>query len=363
MTTETRPRKSVVRKRTWLLLALGGVILAAVVWSALGGPGLDTGPKLAPPPIPDPNGYDDVLAAGRFIEKTDTSSPKVDLAKLDEAALGTLVQGNREALVRAREGLGRPFQVPVIYDLDHMINVLMKDLGSIRAGLARGLIAEGRLAELQGRVDDAARSYGDLIRLGDATSHHVPMIIYQVSLAVQTMGLGRVRDLRAKLSPEQCRGFISLLEEIDRNRERSGEVTLRESQFLTEDTRRMGFLATISMRVSGMQARQLAQVTASVESTEARQNAARRLLLTDLALRVYREEHGEDAPDLGALVPSILKSIPLDPYSEKPLLFRKHGKDGEVYSVGPDRDDDKLTLKLIRRHRETDNGDFTIDSF
>ncbi len=365
MTTEAGPASSVTGKRTWLLLVLGGLVLGVVVWSALGGPGLGTGPrlKLEQPRIPDPNGYDDVLEAGRLIEKTDTSAPRLDLNKLNEGALGELVEGNREAIARAREGLDRPFQVPVVYDANHMVHVLWKDVSSIRAGLVRGLIAEGRLADLQGRVDDAARSYGDLVRLGDAMSHNVPLFIYQWSVVDQTMGLGRLRDLRAKLSPDQCRRFIGFLDEIDRNRERASDVTLRESRFMTFNSNKMGLLGRISMRVSGAQRREVTRIASSLEVSENQQNAARRVLLTDLALRVYRQEHGEDPPDLGALVPSILKSVPLDPYSEKPLLYLKHGKDGEAYSVGPDRKDDKLTPKLPQRHVETDNGDFSVESF
>ncbi len=126
MTTEAGPVSSVTGKRTWLLLALGGVVFGVVIWSALGGPGLDKGPKLEPPRIPGPNGYDDVLEAGRAIEKTGTSVPRLDLAKLDEAALAPLVQVNRGAIARAREGLDRPFQVPVVYDVNHMVHVLVE---------------------------------------------------------------------------------------------------------------------------------------------------------------------------------------------------------------------------------------------
>ena len=308
--------------------------------------------ELEQPRIPGPNGYDDVLQAGRAIEKTATGSPRVSLAKLDEAALGELVEGNREAIARAREGLDRPFQVPVVYDVNHMFQVLWKDVSSIRNGLVRGLIAEGRLADIQGRVNDAVRSYGDLVRLGDAMSHNVPLFTYQLSVVDQTMGLGRLRDLRAKLSPDQCRRLIGFLEEIDRNRERASDVTLRESQFMTFNNNKMGFLGRISIKVSGSQGGRLARIASGLESSENRQNAARRVLLTDLALRVYRQQHRDDPPDLGALVPSILKSVPIDPYSEKPLLYLKHGNTGEAYSVGPDRDDDKLMPKLPGRHQD-----------
>ena len=189
------------------------------------------------------------------------------------------------------------------------------------------------------------------------------MIAYLMSVAVQSTGLHNLRDIRGKLSADQCRGIVDRLLEIDRNGERADDVRACETQFMNANLRKMGLLATISMRVSGVHQKGLAQVASSLEMAEKRLNTTRRLLLTDLAIRVYRQEHGEDPPDLSALVPRILKSVPIDPYSEKPLLYQKSGKDGVVYSVGPDRDDDKLTKPLPLKHVDTTDGDFTIDSF
>ena len=355
------PRRT--RKRTWVLLGIGGVILCAVVWSAIGGPGLDKSPLPQSPAIPDPNGYDDVLEAGRTIEQAKNLAFRLDLAKADATVLGPIVAANREAIARARKGLDKPFQVPVVYHIDYIVGVLLRDVSSIRGGLVRGLTAEGRLAVLQGRIDDAIACYSDQIRLSEAMSHNVPMMAYLVSIAVESTGLYNLRDLRDKLSPDQCRRVIRLLEEIDGKRERTADIAKSETQFMNANVRRMGFLASISMKVSGVQAKQIAQNTSILDSAERRQNAAQRLLLTHLALRIFRLEHGEAPPDLDALVPSILKSVPIDPYSDKPLLYLKQGKEGVVYSVGPDRDDDRLTKPLPARHVDTTDGDYTIDSF
>jgi hypothetical protein len=247
--------------------------------------------------------------------------------------------------------------------MDYIMTVLVRDVGSIRGGLARGLSAEGRLAALQGRIDDAVRSDVDLIRLGQALGRRVPMIAYMMSIAVESIGLHHLRDIRDKLNQDQCRRVIFILEAGDGNRVRAAEVATCETQFMNANVRKMGFLPRISMKVTGVQAKQVAEATSILDSTEKRQNAARRLLLTDLAIRVYRQEHGSDPPDLNALVPSILKSVPIDPYSDRPLQYRKRGKDGVAYSFGPDRDDDMLSKPLPVKHVDTTDGDFTIDSF
>ena len=64
-------------------------------WSGARSAGLGAaeGPLPEPPPIPVPNGYDDVLEAGRAIEKSGLVGPKLDLAKADAKELGPVVQG------------------------------------------------------------------------------------------------------------------------------------------------------------------------------------------------------------------------------------------------------------------------------
>ncbi len=140
-------------------------------------------------------------------------------------------------------------------------------------------------------------------------------------------------------------------------------MAARESQFITANLRKMGFLARISMTISGMHRKNLAQVANSTESVAKRRDVALRLLLASLAVQVYNQQHGEPPPDLNALVPTILKSVPVDPYNDRPLRYQIRGKDGVVYSFGPDRDDDMMMKRLAERHLETDDGDYTIDSF
>ncbi len=351
------------RKRTWVLLSLGAVVLIALVWSGIAGLGSGGLPLPEPPPIPASNGYDDVLEAGRTIEKSGLVGPKLDLAKADTKELGPIVQETREAIAQARKGLEKSFQVPVIYNLNEMMKLTMRDLGSIRGGLVRAMVAQGRLAELEGRNEEAAGCYSDLIRLSEAMSHRVPMIAFQISEAIEMHGLFHLRDMRDKLSPEECRKLIDLLVEIDRKTEPADDAILYETAFMNANAKRMGVFSSIMLKVTGVQAKTAAQVTQMLTASERRHAAARRVLLTDLAVRLYRAEHGEAPSDLNALVPSILKSVPIDPYTNRPLRYQKRGKDGVVYSVGPDRDDDNLATPLGKRHLDTSDGDFTIDSF
>ena len=65
------------------------------------------------------------------------------------------------------------------------------------------------------------------------------------------------------------------------------------------------------------------------------------LLLTMLALRAYRLDHGAGPPTLSALVPRYLPAVPADPFAlSGPLRFKRVGAKSLLYSVGPDGKDD-----------------------
>ncbi len=70
-----------------------------------------------------------------------------------------------------------------------------------------------------------------------------------------------------------------------------------------------------------------AELASSVARTFAWHNARNRLLRTGLALRAYWLEHGEVLPpNLEMLVPEYLPTVPLDPFSEKPICYDREQK-------------------------------------
>ena len=94
-------------------------------------------------------------------------------------------------------------------------------------------------------------------------------------LAVGSTGLHNLRDFATSLSPEECRRVIGLLEEVDRNHEPATEVAARETQFMDANLRKMGVFASITMRISGILATNVAQVESTLESSVKRQSTAR----------------------------------------------------------------------------------------
>jgi hypothetical protein len=69
--------------------------------------------------------------------------------------------------------------------------------------------------------------------------------------------------------------------------------------------------------------------------------AARRVTVAALAVERYRRAHTSAAPEsLGGLVPAFLSAVPEDPFSMKPLVYRRDADGYVLYSVDANRKDD-----------------------
>jgi hypothetical protein len=68
---------------------------------------------------------------------------------------------------------------------------------------------------------------------------------------------------------------------------------------------------------------------------------AKRTVIAAIALKRYQLKHGNYPPDLNALVPEFLPSVPWDPVDGQPLRYRLNA-DGtfQLYSIGPNAQDD-----------------------
>lgn len=73
--------------------------------------------------------------------------------------------------------------------------------------------------------------------------------------------------------------------------------------------------------------------------TEARVEARRILAATALALSIYRSRTGEFPDQLAELTPAILKSVPSNPFTGQPLIYKREGTGYSLSSPGPSKDD------------------------
>ena len=354
------------RKKRRLLVGLALVLALVVAGLAAVQRAMPVDPAFAPPLVPSPNGYDDLLGADRALEKAGFPDGHVlNIEKGDIATLRAAVGPHHEILAaihRAAEP-GRPFQVPYLYDMNDINGRLSGELQQIHIFAVRALFVEGELARREGRVDDALRSFLDLLRLSNAMSRNVPFFPYQMSQGLQFFGLRGLRDLRAALTAEQCRSLIPILAELERQREPIAAVARRDQALMEATIRKQGTVAVLAMQLSGQLRQQGAHAALLLERLEKRPAALHRLLMADLAVRLYRFEQGNEPESLDALVPALLPAVPVDPYSGHPLLYHKDAPGlSRPYSTGPDGDDDHLQPLLGRQFTDTTNGDFSLDT-
>ncbi|UCG17587.1 MAG: hypothetical protein JSV19_06055 [Phycisphaerales bacterium] len=69
-------------------------------------------------------------------------------------------------------------------------------------------------------------------------------------------------------------------------------------------------------------------------------SASRRATIVALALSAYRHDHGEYPVSLEELLNGYLDVIPMDPYADDVLRYRRQGAEFVLYSVGPNGADD-----------------------
>ena len=70
-----------------------------------------------------------------------------------------------------------------------------------------------------------------------------------------------------------------------------------------------------------------------------RRDAALRMLITEFAIRLYRDRHDRLPEDLSELVPDFLPAVFVDPFRGRSLIYRRSGGRFVVYSTGPNGTD------------------------
>jgi hypothetical protein len=332
--------------KSWLKrfsLVLGSVVilvaLAFFVWRT---------PQAAP--LPNPNGYDDFLRAGKMV-----TGIVGDYPDLDREALRALMETNEEPLRVLRLGLSRHCAVPIEAAITNA-GTMLSDLVSFKR-LGQLLAAEGRMRVLDNRPADAAYSYIDTIHLGCEMSHGGPIINRLVGIACEAVGRSALVKLAPQLSCEQTRPLVQELEQINSNEISWDEVLRNEHRYVRAQ---LGKYPNPIKLVSD-----LWQARSAMRASNDEHDVAvgrLRLLTVELALRCYRSNQGQAPGRLDMLVPKYLRQVPSDPFRGHPLVFRPQGTNWLLYSVGPDRVDDggkpvgQMSFNDLPGFRDSDSG-------
>ena len=277
----------------YLVIAIVAVNVAILAIVFLGKPP-------PPRPLPSPNGYDDFVKAGRMV----TSSTN-DYSNMSREELGVLISTNEEALKLVRTGLSHECRVPVEYSVEYA-NALPNNLSFIKK-LALLMLAEGRLAELEGRTNDAIKIYLDGVRFGQECDRGGLLISKLVGIACEAIPLRALDALVDAVGAPQARKIVQALETVDSKEPPFTEV-LDEEKRWSHDT--FGLQGRI---VALFQGKQLKQGMDRAQQKAEADTRHRRRTMVAFAERAYELEHGKRAQSIADLVPSYLKAIPKDP--------------------------------------------------
>jgi hypothetical protein len=246
------------------------------------------------PPLPNPNGYDDFIKAGEAV-LGDVS----DWPVLDHDSLAALVSTNAEPLRLLRLGLTRQSVMPMDFSLTNNARFLPRG----RINLALLLAAEGRLREMENRPADAALSYVEAIRFGNAMSRGGFLITRLVGIVCEGIGYAPLAKLAPKLNPDEARAILTDLDKLDAGRVTWAEVQQSERRYMRYERGKQ--FNPIIWVMHWWRIRQAMQRAELKHKTVV---ARERLLAAELALRCYESEQGHPPARLDDLVTNYTKT-------------------------------------------------------
>ncbi len=290
-------------KRLLKAAAVFGIVVLLVLLGAL----LLLPRPSAPPPLPNPNGWDDLVKAGNMLIPLSNPPEQMEIT-----ALRALVATNAAGLRLARAGFEKECRVPIEYSSNWSTQHIA-ELADLKR-LVQGFQAEGILAEREQRYADAAQAYLDAIRLGHECYRGGVLIDLLVGVACEAIGDRALQGICSHLDARVCHDAVRQLEDMDAKAESIGAVLENER---TWSHRAIGWRGEIVALLTYRSRKQTEQkLTAKVEA----QQRANRLLMVDLAARTYELEKGQRPKNLSDLVPDYLKAIPQDPLTGTNLV-------------------------------------------
>ncbi len=252
-------------------------------------------------PLPNPNGYDDLVKAGQMVSSNSWNYEHMDAAQLRET-----VSANAAALALARTGLTQECRVPLQFS-QRYIEGHLAELADLKR-LAQAFMAEGWLAEAKGSLGDAAATYLDLVRLGDNSARGGVLIDALVGVAIDHMGVAGLQKITGQLDAKSCREAATTLETLATQRQTWADMLQQEHAWSRRTFPGIRYrLGELVMFSSTSKARQKAGQKFAEQEKKIRQ------LTVDLAARAYELEKGHRPASSADLVPDYLKAIPQDP--------------------------------------------------
>lgn len=285
--------------------------------------------------IPEPNGYDAIRETASAIAISQFEKIELDWETVSSQKLHAALSDTRSELAELHAVLKLDCSARIDYSSDILP---MEDMINFRT-LARALAADARLAQIDGRPDDAARIYLDAIQLGYRVRAGGLLIDGLVGIGCSWTGAQQLYRIRESLSSEACHEAIDQIMTMTESAETYGAFHRRDRIW---EQNALGWHGHLQMRLFDLTGSTLLFSNEEIRDRFVNEQATMRLLITELGLRAYYLDHQAWPDSLDALSPDYLDRVPADPFDDHGGLLRyKPMEDGyEMYSLGVNRIDD-----------------------
>ena len=177
---------------------------------------------------------------------------------------------------------------------------------------------------------------------------------YFVAEAIAEDTFDRITRCLTKLDPVALNTLRLGLEEFSNSREPGGGVLEREWAL---NRLAFGWYGRFFHWINEITANEL-----NIGDVRTRSETRSRLLTAEAAVRRHVLLEGAPPETLASLVPTYLAAVPIDPYSDRPLVYRRTDDGYLLYSVGSNRVDDGGQRVLLLEATRENKGDLFFDA-
>ena len=261
-----------------------------------------------PEPLPNPNGYDDFVAAGEMLKG---EVPDEKAGTLEECR--EFVSANRPALDRGRLGLTRECRVPTEFSSTWLEGHIRQIMATRKLGHA--FCVEGELAKLEKRPTDAAACHLDAIKMGAMLAHGGLMIDGLIATACEGEGEMFLEPEIETLNIDQSRKLITELEKVQSQQECPTEIIKHEKMWMRSALRNIEGIKMFVRESATARSLNPGEADQKLFLTEYDARLQWTLQLqAKLAAHSYALEQGHLPTNWNEVVPAYLKSVPSVPF-------------------------------------------------
>lgn len=286
----------------WLLALAVPLLLLLAWWPA---------PPKPRPARPNPNGYDYFLEAVGTVGSVWTNR---SYRSLSAEELNRYLAANQPSLDRVREGLKLRSQSYCEYGTNHL-SLMFRQWGLFRR-IGALQVAEGWLAELEGKPAVAADKYFESMNFGQACSRGGLFTARLVGIAIEAHALDALQPLASRLDAMTARTTLERLTQLDSSHEPFAVNAAAEDDWVKHSVspwERLMWVLHPTHRKDIRTSRQ------QIEERVHKLQAARRRAIVVAAARLFELERGRRPTGYADLVPAYLPAEPLDPTTGKPI--------------------------------------------